>query len=270
MARLGRSVIILARTCICSICILIDRKLVLVYFNALEKVPEVALAESPATRLLDTSSILAAQPLDDFDEDGGSVSERLGEDLQQDALVVLVDEDAHLLGQYVLRLSQALEADTRSAAGIVVCGLGSHELKAPPVGSVPHQPKGSKYVIREERHVLHPLALVLLEVSLNLGLALGAVGGLVYREKDHLVVVGEHYAVEAAVDCAHVLCGELGEVVETQHVLDVVLGGLQGPHIPHYVVEAIHSVLTHPLQPLGWRFHVHVVGQKLACEGSSV
>ena len=41
-----------------------------------------------------------------------------------------------------------------------------------------------------------------------------AVCGLIDRQQHQLIVAGEHHAVEPAVDCAHVLGGELGKLVE--------------------------------------------------------
>ena len=57
--------------------------------------------------------------------------------------------------------------------------------------------------------------LVLLEVGLDLRLALGAEGGLIDGQQDHLAVVGQHAAVEAAVHGADILSGELSKLVET-------------------------------------------------------
>lgn len=57
--------------------------------------------------------------------------------------------------------------------------------------------------------------LVLLEIRLDLGLASGAKGRLVDREQNHLVVVGQHGAVEATVHGTHILGSELREIVET-------------------------------------------------------
>ncbi len=53
------------------------------------------------------------------------------------------------------------------------------------------------------------------EIRLDLRLALGAEGGLVDGEKDHLVVVGQHGAVQATVHSAHILSSELREIMET-------------------------------------------------------
>ena len=43
------------------------------------------------------SADLVVVPLDDLDEDGGPVLHRLGEDLQQVAVVVIVDQDLEFL-----------------------------------------------------------------------------------------------------------------------------------------------------------------------------
>jgi hypothetical protein len=56
--------------------------------------------------------------------------------------------------------------------------------------------------------------LVLFQVGLDLGLAASAVRGLVHGQQDHLVVVGQHAAVQAAVHGADILGGELGKLVK--------------------------------------------------------
>ena len=52
-------------------------------------------------------------PLDDLYEDGGSVLHGLGEDLQQVAVVVIVDQDLQLLqlGQVLRHLHRRLSRD---------------------------------------------------------------------------------------------------------------------------------------------------------------
>src|SRR6476469_826509 len=87
--------------------------LVLLAFDRLEERLEVALAEAER-----------AVPLDELEEDGRAVAERLGEDLQQVAVLVAVDEDAATL--------QLLDGDPDltdpSAEGrVLVVGVGSAE-----------------------------------------------------------------------------------------------------------------------------------------------
>src|SRR5919108_5554409 len=83
----------------------------LLALDRLEQRLEVAVAESTG-----------AVALDDLEEDRGAVADRLGEDLQQVALVVAVDEDA-LLAQV-----RELLDHLRNARGhLVVIGLGDGE-----------------------------------------------------------------------------------------------------------------------------------------------
>jgi predicted ATPase len=61
--------------------------------------------------------------LDDLEEHGRSVADGLGEDLQQRALVVAVDQDPELLGQLVLLLIQLVRAHADLGALVVVVAL---------------------------------------------------------------------------------------------------------------------------------------------------
>src|SRR5215210_5286667 len=83
----------------------------LLALDRLEQRLEVAVAE-------------AARPvaLDDLEEDGRAVADRLGEDLQQVALVVAVDEDA-LLAQ----VGELLDDLGDARGNLVVVGLGDGE-----------------------------------------------------------------------------------------------------------------------------------------------
>eukprot|EP00128_Syssomonas_multiformis_P002377 Colp12_sorted_trinity150504_noHs@8110 len=225
---------------------LVDSQIALVVLNALEQVLKVALAESTASGLLNLGDVVdAADSLNDLEEDGGSVPDGLGEDLHEDALVVLVDQDAHLLRRRVLLLREgSVGAQLHLHALVVVVRLAGHELVAAPRRGGLHHGERLEDVVGQESHVLHALALVLLEVCLDLGLALGAEGGLVHGEQDHLVVVGEHGAVEAAVHGADILRSELGKVVESSHVLDVGEGGLEVVYVADNVVHSVDAVLA--------------------------
>ena len=92
--------------------------------------------------------------LNNLKEDGGSVPKWLSEYLQQDALVVLVDEDAHLLAQQVLLLRDAVACFLASSL-VVVATLSWHEFEPSPVTSLPHQLHRVENIICEERQVLH-------------------------------------------------------------------------------------------------------------------
>src|SRR3954467_1602617 len=89
----------------------------LLALDRLEECLEVALAETER-----------AVPLDQLEEDGGPVTGRLGEDLQQIAVLVAVGQDAARL-QLLDR--RAHGADAAAQLGILVVGVrGGEELDA--------------------------------------------------------------------------------------------------------------------------------------------
>eukprot|EP00240_Pyramimonas_obovata_P001571 CAMPEP_0118927552 /NCGR_PEP_ID=MMETSP1169-20130426/4995_1 /TAXON_ID=36882 /ORGANISM="Pyramimonas obovata, Strain CCMP722" /LENGTH=436 /DNA_ID=CAMNT_0006869329 /DNA_START=243 /DNA_END=1549 /DNA_ORIENTATION=+ len=220
-------------------------ELLLVVLDGLEELREVALPEAAAAGgLLQPRAVLRARlhaphPLNDFYENGRPVAQRLGEDLEEDTLVIPVDQDAQLFAlRKLLRAERVPPHPVRQPLVILVPGP-RHEVEAPTIRPLPHPPQGVKDVVRFERDVLHAGALVLLEVRLDLGLAAGAVGGLVDGQQHGLVVAGEHHAVEARVHGAHVLRHELRELVEARHGGHVVHHLQQVKHVPHHVVDAL-------------------------------
>src|SRR3954469_23751797 len=82
---------------------------VLLALDGLEQGLEVALAEAEG-----------AVALDQLEEDGGAVAERLGEDLEQVAVLVAVDQDAALL-QLLDRGAHV--ADAGAELGVLVVGV---------------------------------------------------------------------------------------------------------------------------------------------------
>jgi hypothetical protein len=123
--------------------------------------------------------------LNDLEEHSGSVADRLGEDLQQRALVVAVDQDAQLLGQLVLLLVHLVRAHADLGALVVVVALAMkpmealrckqycnacplfneathlsrQELETAPGRGRAHHLEGLEDVAGEVRDVLHTLAL---------------------------------------------------------------------------------------------------------------
>jgi hypothetical protein len=176
---------------LCCLSLLVESSLKI--FDRLEELREISLSESSAAGSLLHLGLgdgveVASDALDDLDEDGGSVSEGLGEDLHQDAHVVLVDEEAELLARVDEVLRQGVGANARRGSLVVaVVGLG-HELKAADQAALAHLLHGGQDVVGLEREVLQAGPAVLLEVRLDLGLPLGAEGGLVQGHEDLLVV----------------------------------------------------------------------------------
>src|SRR4051794_3340388 len=120
--------------------------------------------------------------LDDLEEDGRPVGDRLGEDLQQVPVVVAVDEDAEPL-QLVPRQVELGEPHPHV---VVVAVRHGEEPDAP----LPQRADRGDDVGRAQRDVLHAGAAVEVEVLLDLAL-LAAVGRLVDRQ-DHRGSVPHH------------------------------------------------------------------------------
>src|SRR6478736_1280070 len=170
--------------------------LVLLALDGLEERLEVALAEAER-----------AVPLDELEEDGRAVAERLGEDLQQVAVLVAVDEDLALL-QLLDRYADV--ADALAELGVLVVAVGGvEELDA--VG--PQGVDRGEDVVGRDGEVLGTGAAVELEVLVDLALLLGD-GRLVERELHAVVAVGDDLAHERRVVGGDVVADELGHVHE--------------------------------------------------------
>src|SRR6187200_772042 len=143
----------------------------LLALDGLEQRLEVAVAEAAR-----------AVALDDLEEDRRAVADRLGEDLQQVALVVAVDEDPEPL-EVLEVLGDLADAVRR----LVVVRVGRvEELDAARLELL----DGLDDVARGDRDVLRARAAVVLEVLVDLRLAL-ALGRLVERELHAPVAVGD-------------------------------------------------------------------------------
>src|SRR5918996_3099235 len=145
---------------------------VLLALDRLEEGLEVALAEAAS-----------AVPLDDLEEYGRTVSDRLREDLQQVALVVAVDEDAEPL--QVLDVLVDLPDARRHLVVVLTGDREELDTALPQGGYASHDVPGG------ERDVLRARAVVELDVLVDLRLAL-ALGGLVDRELDPAAAVGDN------------------------------------------------------------------------------
>src|SRR6185503_21036270 len=144
----------------------------LLALQRLEQRLEVALAEAQR-----------AVPLDELEEHGGAVADRLGEDLQQVAVLVAVDEHATRL-QLLDRHPHL--ADPRPELRVLVVRVGcGEELDA--LG--PQHVDGAENVARGQREVLGAGAVVEVEVLVDLR-ALLADSGLVERELHAVVAAG--------------------------------------------------------------------------------
>src|SRR5829696_381002 len=143
--------------------------LVLLALDRLEERLEVALAEAEG-----------AVPLDELEEHGRAVAEGLGEDLQQVAVLVPVDEDLALL-QLLDRHVDV--ADALAQLGVLVVAVRSVEELDTVGAQGVHR---GEDVVRRDREMLGTGAAVELEVLVDLALLLGD-GRLVEREL-HAVV----------------------------------------------------------------------------------
>ena len=90
--------------------------------------------------------------------------------------------------------------------------------------------------------MLHARTLVLLEVRLDLALARRVERGLVHGEDDHLVVGRQHHRVEPGIDGSNVFGHELGKLVES---------GAMHQVIPHRnEVRHVADNVIHPSEPV--------------------
>ena len=216
-------------------------------FDRLEELSEVSLSETTAARsllnfLLSDGINVATYALDDLDEDGGAISKGLGEDLHEDALVILVDQEAELLALLNVLSRQRVDSDALGGALVVaIIGLG-HELHASDEAAVTHLLHGLEDVVGLQGKVLDAGAAVLLQVGLNLRLSAGAEGGLVHGQKHSLVIAGKNHGVQAAVNSANVLGGELTELMEPGEAGQVVHRGEQVGHVAHAVINVAQTV----------------------------
>ena len=201
----------------------------LLALDRLEQGLEVALAEAKR-----------AVPLDELEEHGRPVADRLGEDLQQVAVFVAVDEDAPLL-QFLNRDPDLADPAAQDGVGVVAVG-GGEELHAALLELVDRLAD----VRGRKGQVLHAGAPVELQVLVDLGLALAA-GGLVERELDPVVTAGDDLAHQRGVLGGDVVADELGHVREAHdpvverhplvhlaelHVADDVVEGDEGRGVP--------------------------------------
>lgn len=133
--------------------------------------------------------------LDDLDEDGGAVHERLGEELEEVPLLVVVDEDVEALNgvEVLLQLPLPLLGTQALAHGGVVGRRDADELDA----ALAHGGHGGQDVVREQGNVLHAGAAVEDDELLDLRLLL-ARGGLVDGHLDHAVGRAHDDRVEGA------------------------------------------------------------------------
>jgi predicted ATPase/DNA-binding CsgD family transcriptional regulator len=168
----------------------------LLALDRLEQRLEVALAEAER-----------AVPLDELEEHGRPVADGLGEDLQQVAVLVPVDEDAALL-QLLDGDADLTDPAAQDRVGVVAVWRGQ-ELHAP-LGQLVH---GGADVRGREGQVLNTGAAVVLQVLVDLRLAL-AFGRLVERELDPVVAARDDLAHQRRVLGGDVVADELGQVRE--------------------------------------------------------
>lgn len=180
--------------------------------------------------------------LDDFEEEGGSVLDGLGEDLEEVALVVVVDQDLVLLQDVdVLRHLDVHVGEV--LPDVVVVGVrDAQKLHS----SAPHVFHSPDYLLGVESDVLHACVVVVVDVLLNLALLL-PVGRLVDGHLHVLVVVRHHDRPQGGVLGVNHRVVHRPEPVETQSVL-VVLDRrlhLQVGLVAHYVVDLLKPDGSH-------------------------
>ena len=189
-------------------------------------------------------------PFDQLEEDRRAVLDRLGEDLQQIAVLVAVGEDPQL-AQHV----HGHPGLADPLAERVVVGVGGvQELHA----RRPHGAHGADDVVGGQGDVLDAGAAVELQVLVDLRLLLRH-GGLVERELHLAGAVGDHLGHQRGVLGGDVVADELLHVGEGH---DVVVEGDPLVHPAELdVADAVVDGLEQPGPGLGDRLRGDVAGQ---------
>ena len=190
-------------------------------------------------------------PLDDLEEDRRAVAERLGEDLQQVAVLVAIDEDLALLQ---LLDGDADLADAGAHLGVVVVGVGGVEELDALRGQLVD---GAQDVVGREREVLGTGPGVELEVLVDLRLLLGD-RGLVEGELHAVVAVGDDLGHQGRVLGRDVVTDELGHVDEAH---DPVVEGDPFVHLAE--LDVADDVVERLEEPLGSAVALDEVGGPL-------
>lgn len=126
-------------------------------------------------------------PLDDFVEEGGSVLNRLGEDLQQISVLIVVQKNLVLL-ESVDVLADLNRHIRQVLPNVVIVGIGDSQELHSTLGEGLYSVDNS---LSPERNVLGSRAVVVVYVLLDLRFFL-AFSGLVDGHFDVLVVVCDH------------------------------------------------------------------------------
>jgi hypothetical protein len=120
----------------------------------------------PTSRLSDQPDLQLSAPKRIFTP-ASPVPQRLGENLKQDALVVLVDQNPQLLALFQLLGGQVRAHLLGQLLVVGVRGAG-HEVEAPDLGALAHLPQRGEDVVALEGQVLEAGALVVLQIGLDL------------------------------------------------------------------------------------------------------
>lgn len=228
----NRSLLVLDNLAVAELLVVLDR---------LEEGTKVTLSEAAAAGLLAAVREGAAEALDDLDEESRAVKEGLGEDLKEAALLIAVDKNVVLTALINELLSDHI-AHLLGDVVLIIGGAGvAHKLNAALNASGVHLLHGGEDVVGLDGDVLDAGAAVVLEEGLNLALAAGAVGGLVNGQEDRVEVVGHDHGVEARVGGTNVLGGELAELVEAKHSVEVLGEVVEDGHVGDNVIDALEA-----------------------------
>lgn len=178
---------------------------------------------------------LVIPPLNHFEEEGGTILERLREDLQQVALLVVVYED--LLALQDVDVLLHLNVDSAKALaqlGVVRVRNLLQELNTAGL----HSGDGLNDAFSAHSDVLDASATVVLAVFLDLAL-FHAVSGLVDRHLDLLVEVGHDDGTQRRVLSVNHFVVNRPEAVEVEHLLVPSGDGL------HFAVFLVPDAMVH-------------------------
>ena len=162
-----------------------------------------------------SSEALVVSSLDDLEEKCRAILERLGEDLEQVALLVVVDENLLPLEHINVLLNLQVDLTKSLAQLVVVCVW---DLVEEDNATSLHSLDGRDDVLCAHGDMLNTRAAVVLTELLDLALS-DAIGGLIDGHFDLFVKVGHDDGAQRRVLCVDHLVIDGPEAMEVEHLL---------------------------------------------------
>ena len=202
--------------------------------------------------------------LDDLEEEGGTIFDRLGEDLKKVTLLVVVDQDLVLLQDVDIFFH--LKASFRDTFSQLII-VGVRNLVKEFNTACLHAFNSLHNIFGAHSNVLNACAAIILAVLLNLGLA-DSVCGLIDGHLDFLVKIGHNDRSEGRVRGVDHFVVDGPEAVEVQHLLVPLRHGLHLAIV--LVANAMVDVLQVRLRKHSVQHFGAVVNLEAGEEGASV